>query len=48
MSSDLSEERFSGVFDAGDPDSLISFLEHSAAVKVDRLKEGRVTLSPAE
>jgi len=41
----LARTRISGVFDAGDPSSLIAFLELSSTVHVDSSEPGRIVLS---
>ena len=42
---ELATARFSGVFDAHDPEAFIAFLELTAGVHVDRPREGQVVLT---
>ncbi len=42
---DLARTRFSGVFDAHDPESFVAFLELSAGVRVDRSGDNQVVLT---
>lgn len=42
---ELAKARFSGVFDAHDPETFIAFLELAAAVRVERPREGQVVLT---
>ena len=42
----LDRTRFSGVFDANDPQSFVAFLELSTTVKVDRSDPSRIVLRP--
>jgi transmembrane sensor len=45
---ELARTRFSGVFDAHDPESFIAFLELSAGVRVERPRDDQVVLTASE
>lgn len=45
---DLARTRFSGVFDAHDPESFIAFLELSAGIQVERTGDNQVVLTAAD
>ena len=45
---ELAMTRFSGVFDAHDPETFIAFLELSAGVRVEKPREGQFVLTMIE
>jgi transmembrane sensor len=44
---DLSPLRFSGIFEADDPESFVAFLELTAGVEVDRSQPDQITIRPS-